>query len=220
MGLDRSTKAGASTPATHAASSDACSPKQSAQRRPGPRPRQHDRDGRGHEGVAGRSTKAGASTPATPVAVPFDIESTYSAQRRPGPRPRQHPVIVAPLGVAAHAQRRPGPRPRQHAESWTCSKLSMAALNEGRGLDPGNTHGMAIRSPHSGAAQRRPGPRPRQHTRHAIRHGPVRGRSTKAGASTPATHRDGRGHEGVVGRSTKAGASTPATRPHAVFSGA
>ena len=61
-------------------------------------------------------------------------------------------------------------------------------------------------------AQRRPGPRPRRHRYRRGGHGDNGGRSTKAGAETPATRLPelpGRDHE--IMRSTKAGAETPAT---------
>ncbi len=63
------------------------------------------------------------------------------------------------------------------------------------------------------SAQRRPGLSPRRHPVAFPRHGDLAGRSTKAGALTPATRGDGRHPAGGLRRSTKAGALTPATRP-------
>ena len=77
----------------------------------------------------------------------------------------------------------------------------------------GKTH---LDVPASGAAQRRPERQPRLHLFHA-RHEPSdEVRSTKAGASTPATRGRPRRRTDHPGhRSTKAGASTPATLLHA-----
>ncbi len=134
------------------------------------------------------------------------------------------------------AQRRPGHQPRRHSapRRW---RHCRAALNEGRGINPGDTSGVPFTGSSAPSAQRRPGHQPR---RHLVCLGGGVGdplRSTKAGASTPATRttvvpdhsapcslNEGRGinpgdtwtehldaafpHE----RSTKAGASTPATR--------
>ena len=162
----RSTKAGAETPATpvtvtvtlpasamvaqrrpgpkprrhRATASKVSSTVLLAQRRPGPKPRRHQ--GRAvprQQRVDQRSTKAGAETPATPPCLPPPQRQTLLAQRRPGPKPRRHRT----------GGRRSGCPP--------------AALNEGRGRNPGDTHisrGLTL-----------------QHHR----------RSTKAGAETPAT---------------------------------
>ena len=90
--------------------------------------------------------------------------------------------------------------------------MTPRSLNEGRGRDPGDTSGAYSLAQNAAArAQRRPGPRPRRHDVIGVGGGVVLGRSTKAGAETPAT-RGGR-VEAVAnrGRSTKAGAETPAT---------
>ena len=81
-------------------------------------------------------------------------------------------------------------------------------LNEGRSVSPGDTrHGGPRRSSSRTAAQRRPERQPRRHVfDHDAREAIPEGRSTKAGASAPATP------EPRARRSTKAGASAPATR--------
>ena len=61
-------------------------------------------------------------------------------------------------------------------------------------------------------AQRRPERQPRRHEFVRVLEHPAHQRSTKAGASTPATHLDPRRLAPVSSRSTKAGASTPATQ--------
>ncbi len=86
-----------------------------AQRRPGPEPRRH-RDGGWHRGIhALRSTKAGAGTPATPGAAMLTRE------------------------LLSVAQRRPGPELRRHWSGRSCRPIRPAALNEGRGRNPGDT---------------------------------------------------------------------------------
>ena len=185
-----------------------------AQRRPGHQPRRHMLGRERANPRRPRSTKAGASTPATLG------PSRRSCRRR-----------------TASLNGRPGHQPRRHIPTQsTQSAGNTAALNEGRGINPGDT--FVRRWDHH-----RPGDR-----------------STKAGASTPATRHstarhfsppaplnEGRGinpgdtfdcpgaertrsalNEGrginpgdtqrrqrsgavVLPRSTKAGASTPAT---------
>ena len=109
-------------------------------------------------------------------------------------------------------------------------------LNEGRGAYPGDTNGLTKQTTIAANAQRRPGRIPRRHKRLSPDLGASSGRSTKAGAHTPATPcrrfllpwicgplNEGRGAypgdtrihcrlDPVLQRSTKAGAHTPATR--------
>ena len=111
-----------------------------AQRRPGHQPRRHHygerrgvpvgwplNEGRGispgdtvgcgqiPSRASGRSTKAGASAPATQWAAV-----------------KSHPAPAA-------AQRRPGHQPRRHGESVKARPVVLHALNEGRGISPGDT---------------------------------------------------------------------------------
>ncbi len=159
----RSTKAGASTPATQASPTPPPSTMsalnegrginpgdtvivqfiafvvKSAQRRPGHQPRRHS-----------------SSNPGSP--------STSSAQRRPGHQPRRHFVIsLSEMVATRRAQRRPGHQPRRHTPRPPHFRQTSFALNEGRGINPGDT-GL----PRLALTLRRT-------------------RSTKAGASTPAT---------------------------------
>ena len=157
-----------------------------------------------------RSTKAGASTPATRIAAH-------------GPDTCNHP-----------AQRRPERQPRLHNSAATLSRLRLTALNEGRSVNPGYTRHRSKACQRT-LAQRRPERQPRLHARAVIVASRRKG-STKAGASTPATHsisirplnsdplNEGRSvnpgytfcliiiQHPRLARSTKAGASTPATR--------
>ena len=85
-------------------------------------------------------------------------------------------------------------------------------LNEGRGINPGDTSLVSDENAGRGqGAQRRPGHQPRRHVRKADFARRVHARSTKAGASTPATLLWWNWPRHGCERSTKAGASTPAT---------
>ena len=261
VGPGRSTKAGASTPATQARGEEAQS------------------DG------AGRSTKAGASTPATrePVAQvhPLVVRSTKAGASTPATlqceRPHLQAVVrstkagastpatrarVGRVGQAEDrstkagastpatlaggevgqrfdtAQRRPGHQPRRHAKTAAGSLAGGGALNEGRGINPGDTPSLPPARPRTITTLNEgrginPGD---THTQEEVCLHHAR-RSTKAGASTPATLVSGNaadaarkagaqrrpGHQprrhqrleqrrrAVERRSTKAGASTPAT---------
>ena len=165
----RSTKAGASTPATHCwVDGVSRSTKASTPTRVRVQPLR-----------CLRSTKAGASTPATPARGRRSYRGLCIAQRRPGLPPRRH--RLAPdchYGAWRRpAQRRPGLPPRRHEVYVGSIRWArVQALNEGRGFHPGDTSQTVIR-------QRRPGLRD---TSRSVDGGPVT-RSTKAGASTPAT---------------------------------
>ena len=230
----RSTKAGASTPATLATPAarwlhppalnegrsvnpgdtrmrDWCEdPDTGAQRRPERQPRRHGAvremchrgirrstkagastpatlPGDGDEGARRqRSTKAGASTPATLELNALVSDSATVAQRRPERQPRRHAQRIAHCRPDGSAQRRPERQPRRHTSALPLS-LSMIC------------------------AQRRPERQPRRHRRRNRRINPVDQRSTKAGASTPATPLRRAQVDLARRRSTKAGASTPAT---------
>ena len=142
--------------------------------------------------IEARSTKAGASTPATRGAV---------GDRR-GFLPRSTKAGASTPATPLRSNFRLAP-------SW-----SSATLNEGRSVNPGYTFETdgAGRHRRSGALNEGRSVNPGYTLRsgfHAPRGVP---RSTKAGASTPATHsRRGAGRHHRQ-RSTKAGASTPATR--------
>ena len=136
----RSTKAGASAPATRTSGIVCSVAILIAQRRPGRLPRRHldPNPNRKHpcatlnegRGVCPgdtrqdsdvvrqfqlRSTKAGASAPATPLRQVVDMASGEDAQRRPGRLPRRH-MLFKPAGKhCLNAQRRPGRLPRRHS---------------------------------------------------------------------------------------------------------
>ena len=111
----RSTKAGASTPATHEASASYQYAQVHAQRRPERQPRLH----------------------------PFSDEGTTGdpmrAQRRPERQPRLHDKTRAYGLTQTVAQRRPERQPRLHPRAgWTLPTRGKA-LNEGRSVNPGYT---------------------------------------------------------------------------------
>ena len=141
-------------------------------------------------------------------------EVTYSAQRRPGHQPRRHcgsaglgsgfrRVRSTKAGASAPATLHRTPR---------CPDVQRT-LNEGRGISPGDTRtplneGRGISPgahlPQRPIAQRRPGHQPRRHR--------AMGAANEGRGSAPATPAHGRAvHALGTERSTKAGASAPAT---------
>ena len=108
------------------------------------------------------------------------------AQQRPGPPPRRHKALSVALSLMSPAQQRPGPPPRRHWRGSTCPFDSTPA-------------------------QQRPGPPPRRHGLPRVQFGKAGVRSTKAGASAPATRGKLDSLQVLHLRSTKAGASAPAT---------
>ena len=161
-----------------------------AQRRPGPRPRRHRYRRGGHGDNGGRSTKAGAETPATrlPELPGRDHEimrSTKAGAETPAtPLLKEERCRTARNTLNEGRGRDPGdtphrPRPMQF---WG------QTLNEGRGRDPGDTITCTWHPIWYSNAQRRPGPRPRRHNVQPFKGVALFGRSTKAGAETPATH--------------------------------
>ena len=165
-GHQRSTKAGASTPATRLTDGRAESAGGAiAQRRPGRQPRRHWNSGN-----------------SAPVAA-------ATAQRRPGRQPRRHearnapqktspprstkagastPATLAPFHTGcdcySDAQRRPGRQPRRHQADSRREYARVRSLNEGRGVNPGDTRGKSYGGCLTPwAAQRRPGRQPRRH---------------------------------------------------------
>ena len=183
----RSTKAGASTPATRTRSSwpwgssrplnegrsvnpgytnardPISTPRGTAQRRPERQPRLHGRRHAESEQEPERSTKAGASTPATPEYEKQDLVPRGTAQRRPERQPRLHMAPrKAPTSVGP-AQRRPERQPRLHPARRDCCDTCPATLNEGRSVNPGYTTASSSSCTPASIAQRRPERQPRLH---------------------------------------------------------
>ena len=160
---DRSTKAGARTPATPARPSRASGGRCSLNEGRGANPGDTGVARRGHRRAHVRSTKAGARTPATQVG------------RRDARRARLPRSTKAGARTPATLRRCPRGRP-----CWT-------TLNEGRGANPGDTFVRCTHAPPCLPAQRRPGREPRRHVRPLHPRPALLARSTKAGARTPAT---------------------------------
>ena len=185
----RSTKAGARTPATLASrTSTWMNPRESAQRRPGREPRRHWRE-RGPGGdLRVRSTKAGARTPATRA----DTRPSF-LRRRPlnegrGANPGDTFSCNVNAGMDSstlNEGRGANPGDTRPAERGPCRRSQ--ALNEGRGANPGDTCVSRSRRTGSSFAQRRPGREPRRHPFAWSFQQARPTRSTKAGARTPAT---------------------------------
>ena len=158
-----------------------------AQRRPERQPRLHVSAVVRHAELPLRSTKAGASTPATPAQTCMCATPTIALNEGRSVNPGYTYSSIHSLDLACTAQRRPERQPRLHV--W------------GGGI-------QVIRDD----AQRRPERQPRLHHRRLHGAASYGHRSTKAGASTPATLSQPAAYSAEPGpRSTKAGASTPAT---------
>ena len=235
----RSTKAGAFTPATLGL-------------RDAPRGQRY------------RSTKAGAFTPATPhqrvstspagsalnedrgfhpgdpPAPPRARLPSSSLNEGRGFHPGDPPPACLHESSRKRAQRRPGLSPRRPANPMGRRPVKCGPLNEGRGFHPGDPctqraaltmfssssnsfaqrrPGLSPRRPPAllrccptpDLAQRRPGLSPRRPDCNPQGAEHQRRRSTKAGAFTPATRRTDVCPRLDDSRSTKAGAFTPAT---------
>ena len=163
----RSTKAGALTPATRTP--------------PGRRTRKTDKalnEGRGsHPGdtspLGGPRRSGRASLNEGRGSHPGDTTYRHLALRPVAPRstkagaltPATHKQLGRTTREYQRAQRRPGLSPRRHVQPPEPRCHGPSPLNEGRGSHPGDTHRTA-----------------------EPQHGLPGGRSTKAGALTPATH--------------------------------
>ena len=138
--------------------------------------------------MGARSTKAGASTPATPRSLPSLTASRGALNEGRGLNPGDTRLTS---GLGAHG----------------------GTLNEGRGLNPGDTSPTRRRGSSDTTLNEGRGLNPGDTRSHQGAMVDNQGRSTKAGASTPATRLLPNRHTVVdFVRSTKAGASTPATR--------
>ena len=114
---------------------------------------------------------------------------TYSerAQRRPGHQPRRHTTNRAALVLGQHAQRRPGHQPRRHVDWGGRLRPVRGSLNEGRGINPGDTLPTLPLDFKRGALNEGRGINPGDTFNSTLVSNRFAPRSTKAGASTPAT---------------------------------
>ena len=189
MLMERSTKAGARTPATRRRAGTARRGSSTLNEGRGANPGDTPQVHRVRQAV-GRSTKAGARTPATRRDLAEVRVMFGDAQRRPGREPRRHRGTAGgqhrrlPRSTKAGARTPATPRV-QHVSSPSWRTLNegrganpgdtgaggastgadTGALNEGRGANPGDT-GDGGRSACNvlAAAQRRPGREPRRHS--------------------------------------------------------
>ena len=159
-----------------------------------------------------RSTKAGASTPATRPFAAACRPRWRALNEGRSVNPGDTTVCGCVPSTMASAQRRPERQPRRHTRFCPTRALVSGSLNEGRSVNPGDTQDQASagagccpslnegRSVNPGdtwpsrvlvcgpcGAQRRPERQPRRHASHARTPQRAEVRSTKAGASTPAT---------------------------------
>ena len=152
-------------PRRHATTPPRRSGARTAQRRPGRLPRGDTRKRCGVSSARrARSTKAGASAPATHAS---------SWLRQPDSLPRS-----TKAGASA-------PATRSFEQVTVRGRIS---LNEGRGVCPGDTGPARLTARTANVAQRRPGRLPRRHRPVSGSNSTASPRSTKAGASAPATH--------------------------------
>ena len=110
-----------------------------AQRRPGREPRRHS----GHQKLlrfpAGSLNEGRGVNPGDTPPRHSTRPAPSTAQRRPGREPRRHDPAAAVYEFEVHAQRRPGREPRRHSPEATARRPGRRALNEGRGVNPGDT---------------------------------------------------------------------------------
>ena len=134
----RSTKAGASTPATPIDAGATLALTIPAQRRPERQPRLHFLHP-GHEpSDEVRSTKAGASTPATPSAEVLAARG-IDAQRRPERQPRLHVFPRRAVASTLERSTKAGASTPATHEMRSRARGAPRALNEGRSVNPGYT---------------------------------------------------------------------------------
>ena len=159
----RSTKAGARTPATRPASPCSIRRRTPLNEGRGANPGDTFWDGVYGAAVGAAQRRPGREPRRHAVGAIWRIMAPFIAQRRPGREPRRHPrlrnsVRVTRFGaqrrpgreprrhfrddlfgrVPFAAQRRPGREPRRHSPPAVRCR-SAAALNEGRGANPGDT---------------------------------------------------------------------------------
>ena len=136
----RSTKAGASAPATQrpaVASARAGKPSLNEGRSVSPG---DTRDApHGPRQLLERSTKAGASAPATPETLRERRRGQSALNEGRSVSPGDTSVMLSAPFATMSAQRRPERQPRRHRPVRTRRPRRIRALNEGRSVSPGDT---------------------------------------------------------------------------------
>ena len=156
-----------------------------------------------------RSVSAGMGDRFRPEWVIGFTGMRTDAQRRPGREPRRHlRQRRASTPHRACAQRRPGREPRRHPWRVANTGRSSCPLNEGRGVNPGDTPSRAATVPAStSTAQRRPGREPRRHADRLLPSPRSRPTAQRRPGREPRRHaEDGAEPDELADRSTKAGA--------------
>ena len=151
----------------HLVGSRRCNRCSSAQRRPGPKSRRHLVGSRRCNRCSSAQRRPGPKSRRHRCAPVGWWSLTQRAQRRPGPKSRRHRgKWRRSTRRSPGAQRRPGPKSRRHTgRRLRTRELFMAALNEGRDRNPGDTRmKYDQRWLNIQHAQRRPGPKSRRHT--------------------------------------------------------
>ena len=125
-------------------------------------------------------------TVGTLAGTTFCPRPPLSAQRRPERQPRRHSTMIGHGSCTICAQRRPERQPRRHPRQKVC--IHCATVAQRRPERQPRRHLWALGRLNSEVrAQRRPERQPRRHVAADASCELHRARSTKAGASTPAT---------------------------------
>ena len=99
-----------------------------------------------------------------PFAATLPAAPSHPAQRRPESEPRRHRQYRSDTRQMFYtAQRRPESEPRRHRQGSLRRSAHSRTLNEGRSLNPGDTHGWPYSPLYDWIAQRRPESEPRRH---------------------------------------------------------
>ena len=162
---DRSTKAGARTPATLKISLSTSSIP-GAQRRPGREPRRHP-SVPPHRPTATPLNEGRGANPGDTLCAGIGPRSARTLNEGRGANPGDTRSTCPRPPRWSGAQRRPGREPRRHRAAGAAAG-ARAPLNEGRGANPGDTPRTgSMHWSYMPVAQRRPGREPRRHASRA-----------------------------------------------------
>ena len=162
--------------------------------------------------VSERSTKAGASTPATPATSQRLRGHPRALNEGRSVNPGYTGGAPSASSSIASAQRRPERQPRLHAGGASSPGCRLTPLNEGRSVNPGYTRTSVSSRVGTFIAQRRPERQPRLHAPVLACTDRMAWSAQRRPERQPRLHDQDVGvlaHRAL--RSTKAGASTPAT---------
>ena len=183
----RSTKAGASTPATRRRP-PLLRPSERAQRRPERQPRLHALCTMAMPLAKDEALNEGRSVnPGYTWASSGCKQCHLAAQRRPERQPRLHVEQRRQRISRQMRSTKAGASTPATPSTRSGSSSAAPSLNEGRSVNPGYTSSVRKIRPRCRNAQRRLERQPRLHVVGGASSAGARERSTKAGASTPAT---------------------------------